>query len=175
MLWDMIELQRFNVRQRHRFQKSWNRLQRCACTGVNDYVLAAECTRATVVERHFDGFWRNKPSCAHNKLRATLAVIFEMDVDQILNHLPFAFAHSTHIDSNVLLADAKFLATEEERSHLRAVDDVLAWQAGDVGARTTHVSALDDDYALARLRGGPRDELAADATAENNEIVMFRI
>src|SRR5262245_29850890 len=49
MLRDMIELQRFNMRQRHRLQKSWNRLQRCACAGVDNHVPPAERTRATIV------------------------------------------------------------------------------------------------------------------------------
>src|SRR5262245_57793094 len=98
-----------------------------------------------------------------------------MDVDQVLDHPPLAFAHSIHIDTNVLFAEAKFLAAEEERSHFRAVDDVFARQAGDVGTRTAHISALDDDDALPLLRGGPCDELAADPTAENNEIIIFGI
>jgi len=84
-----------------------------------------------------------------------------------------AFAHSAHVDASVFLADSKFLATKEERGNLGAMDNVLAGKAGDVGTCAAHVFALDDHHALALLRGSPCDELAAGATAQNDNIIVF--
>ncbi len=67
-----------------------------------------------------------------------------MHIDQAVDHLALALAHRRHVDPDILLADAEFLAAKKVGRDLGAVDDVLARQAGDVRARAADVFALDD-------------------------------
>jgi hypothetical protein len=51
--------------------------------------------------------------------------------------------------------DAELFVSAKVRSNLRAVNDVFAWQAGDVRARLADVFAFDDYDALPALSKGP--------------------
>ena len=106
----------------------------CAGPGIDDHVLAAKRACAAIAQCDLDRLGRDEIARAQDQLRAGFLVDIEMHVDQPLDHLALAVAHSSHVDVCVVLADAEFLTAKEKGRNLRAVDDVLARQARDVGA-----------------------------------------
>src|SRR6266849_10412776 len=97
-----------------------------------------------------------------------------MQVHQADNHLAFALAYSEHIDLPVVLRDSEFLASSEVRSDFRAVNDVLAWETGDVGTGTAHIFSFNDGGLHPLFGQRPGDELAGSSAAQNEEIIVFR-
>ena len=67
-----------------------------------------------------------------------------MHFDQSIDHLPLAVADGGHVDLPVAVGDPELGAAAEIVGDLGAVDDVLARQAGDVGARPADIPPLDD-------------------------------
>lgn len=56
------------------------------------------------------------------------------------------------------------------------VDKILAGEAGDVGAGTAEVTALNDSGAVVQLGGdGPGDKFSCFAAAEDKEVVVVWI
>src|SRR5271156_2197415 len=139
-----------------------------ATSGVNDDILPAQLACASFGQGHLDGFRPDKTSRTHDQFRPGLFVDVEMHIDQASDHLAFAVAHDRHVDARVLLADAEFFAPVEKRGDLRAVNDVLARQAGDVGTGTADPFALNNNGPLPFPGQGPGEILAALAAAKYN-------
>src|SRR5580658_4900267 len=74
---------------------------------------------------------------------------------------------------DISFGDAELFASAKVRSNLRAVNDVFAWQAGDVRARPVDVFAFDDCDALPALTKGPGSDCSSRAATENSEIQLL--
>jgi hypothetical protein len=59
---------------------------------------------------------------------------FEVHFNQLINHLAFPIMHDGHVNSAIVLGYPEFPAPVKVRSNLRALNDILARQARDVGA-----------------------------------------
>ena len=175
VLRDVIEFQCLDVRERPRLDQPRNRFQRGPRARIDDDILAAKRARPAVGQLNLDGLGGDETPRTHNQFRAALPVMVEMDVDKVLDHLALAFAHRRHVDADIVFADAELLAAIKERGDLGAVDDVLAGQARDVGARAAHIFALDHHDALSLLGGSPGNQFSAGAAAEHDEIIFFRM
>src|SRR5262249_45922302 len=74
-----------------------------------------------------------------------------------------------------IASDAKFLASAKVRYDLRTVDDVFAWQARDVRARSADVFALDDCDPLSFPSKRPRSDCGSCAATEHHQIKLFQL
>src|SRR4029077_14933682 len=90
-----------------------------------------------------DRFGANELSRSHDQLGAAGFVIGKMHFDEVMHHLASAFAHPPHVDPAIVFANPEFFAPPDIGGDLRAVDDILAREAGDVRARTADILSLD--------------------------------
>src|SRR5262249_34044575 len=97
-----------------------------------------------------------------------------MHVHQAGNHLALALTYRRHVDFRAVLLDSQFLTSSEVRSKLRAMDDILARKAGDVGAGASYIFSLNDSGLHALFRQGPGQEFAGGSTTQHQEVVSFR-
>jgi hypothetical protein len=171
---NVIKLQRLDMRERTGLAQARHGVDFRSRPCVDDHVRAAQHARAAAAERDFNRARRDETAAAEDELRARLVVNVDVHVDQAGDHLAFALAHGAHVDVGIALGDAELRAAEEIRGDLRAVDEILARQARDVGARAADPPALDDGNTLSLAREGPREIFAAFAAAEDNKIVFFR-
>ena len=74
---------------------------------------------------------------------------------------------------DISFGDAELFVSAKVQSNLRAVNDVFAWQAGDLRARPADVFAFDDYDALPALSKGPGSDCSPRAAAQNYEIQRF--
>jgi hypothetical protein len=72
-----------------------------------------------------------------------------MGFDQVVDHFFLSRVDSGHVDGNRSSFYPEFLVSPKQRGHLRRVNDVLAWQAGDIGTRSADVLPLDRGGSLA--------------------------
>ena len=110
---------------------------------------------------------------ALEQLRSARLEILEVHRYQSINHLPLPIAYTRHVDVGIVLSDAELSTSPEVRGNLRAMDDILARQTGDIGARTSDILSLNDNRSLSSFGEGPRDVLPRFATAQHYDIVLF--
>ncbi len=134
MLWQVIELQRLNVSQGIRFSEAWDVRDCRASAGADHDFLALNNAGTSLIEGHLKRFGPGELCGAHDQLRAAGLEIGDVNVHQACDHLALAAAHDGHVDFEVFFGDSELFASSKIRSHLRAVNDVLAGQTGDIGA-----------------------------------------
>ena len=137
MIRDIIQLQKFNVSEGSRFEQSWDRLNRRAGAGADNHVVPAQDAGFPVRQFDLDGFWSDETPGAHDNPGAARFEVFQVQVDQIIDHLAFSIANARHMDLSIVLGDPELRASPEIRSHLGAVNDILARETGDVWARAS--------------------------------------
>ena len=111
--------------------------------------------RAAGVQRHLDCFRFRERRFTHDQFRAAGLELAEMNLHQLVDHLPFAAGDAGHVDANVSGHDAQARCGMNKRDGLGTVNDVLARQAGDVRARAADHRTFDDDGLLALARQCP--------------------
>src|SRR5262249_61400863 len=118
---------------------------------------------------------RDEPSGSQNQLRSCFPVLFQIHLVHAGPQRALAVTDTRHINREAVASDAKFLTSAKVRCDLRTVDDVLAWQARDVRARSANVFALDDCDTLSLPSKGPRSDGRSRAATENHQIESFRL
>src|SRR5258706_16111809 len=98
-----------------------------------------------------------------------------MHLDQTGDHLALALTHGWHIDSPVILGDSEFLASPEVRGDFGAMDDILVWKTGDVGARTFDIFSLNDGSLYSFPGQCLGDVFSGFAAVQHEEIVFFKL
>ena len=141
---ELAQLQSLDVGQRASLREPGGVVHPGARPGVDDDGLTAERPGPARVERHLDRHRRDESPLAHDELRAAFPVLREVHFDQSIDHPPLAVADGGHVDLPVAVGDPELGAAAEIVGDLGAVDDVLARQAGDVGARPADIPPLDD-------------------------------
>src|ERR1700741_4794334 len=134
MLWQTIEIQELNVR--HRF--------RCGCSGqirdsraraqIEEYAVTRDHARASAVEGDLYCSGRYEAGRTHNQFGTAGLLKTEVALDLVLDHFSFATLDAGHIDGKRSQFKTEFSCATSKRSDLRAVNDVLAGQAGDIRA-----------------------------------------
>src|SRR5713101_2539691 len=158
------------MRERLCFSKTWNCSQRGSSTGADDHVGAAQLTNSPVGESRLQRSRSYEQSGSENKIRSRVPVIFQIHLVQACDHLALAVTDAGHIDREAIASHAKLLASARVGCDLRTVDDVFAWQARDVRARTANVFAVDHGDALALSSERPGSDGRARASTENHQI-----
>src|SRR5215813_8143686 len=175
MFGNFAEFERLDMRERFRFMKAWNRSQTGPRTGTHDHICTTQVTRGAVRECDLQRSRAYELSCSQNKLCSSFAVVLQIHLVQAPHHLALALTHARHVNGEAVMSNAEFFASAEVGGDLRTVDDVLAWQASDVRARSANVLAVDDGDTLSFSRKGPRGEGRPCAATENHEIKLFQL
>ena len=131
---NFIEFKSLDMRERLRFRKARNCLQRGTRARTNDHIRAPQLTCGPISQGDFHCSRSYKPARSQYELGSRVPVIFHIHVVQATHHPALALADVRHIDREAVVCDAEFLASAEVRCDFRAVDDVLARQARDVRA-----------------------------------------
>src|SRR5215471_486199 len=161
------------MREWLRLTKTRNRCQGGPGSRTHDHVFAAQLTGGSIGESRLHGSSGYKSSGPQDELRSGFPVVFHVHLVHADYHLALTVTNDRHVNRVALISDAKFLASAKVRRHLRTVDDVLAWQAGDVGARSANVFAVDEGDSLSLCSKRPCSQCGSRAAAENHEIVIF--
>ncbi len=114
MFRDVIEFQRLDVSERSHLCQSRNRFQRGARSRVDDDILAAKGARSAIIQFRLDRLGPHEMPRGHHQFRAAFLVEIEMSINEVLDHLALAFAHRSHVDADILFADAELLAAIKE-------------------------------------------------------------
>src|ERR1700676_1300200 len=165
MIRDIIQLQKFNVSQGSCFEQSWDRLNRRPGAGADNDVFSTQDTGFPVRQLDLDGFWSDEMPGAHDNFGSARFEVIQVQGDQIIDHLAFSIANARHMDLRIVLGDPELPASPEIRSHLGAVNDILAWETGDVRARASDVFSFDNNRALSLLSQCPGEVFACFAAA----------
>src|SRR6478672_5392343 len=139
MFRDLVQFECFDMRERLRLSQSWSRIQNGARPGADDHIGSAELALRSIAQGSLQSPGTDKTSGATNEFRSGPFVIVEIEFVQARYHRAFAAAHRGHIDFEILPNDAEFFTSANVGCNLRTVNDVLARQTGDVGARSANV------------------------------------
>src|SRR5262249_4780787 len=175
MFGNFVEFERLDMGERFRFIKAWNRSQTGPRTGTHDYVCTTQVTHGAVRECDLQRSRAYELSCSQNKLCSSLVVVLQIHLVQAPHHHALALTHARHVNGEAVMSNAKFFASAEVGGDLRTVDDVLAWQASDVRARSANVLAVDDGDTLSFSRKRPRGEGRPGAATQDHKIVVFEV
>src|ERR1700730_11657321 len=167
MIRDIIQFQKFNVSEGSSFEQSWDRLNRRAGAGADNDVVSTQDAGFPVRQLDLDGFWSDEMPGAHDNFGAARFEVIQVQGDQVIDHLAFSIANARHMDLTIVLGDPELRASPEIRGHLGAVNDILAWETGDVRARASDVFSFNDNRALFLLGPCPGDGFASFAAAHN--------
>src|SRR5260370_14284087 len=143
---------------------------RGAGADVDEAALTQERARAAAVQRYLNGFRFGEPRFPHEQFRAAGLELGEVDVHQLVDHPAFAASDAGHVHAHRPGYRPQAARRVDERDGLGAVDNVLAGEAGHVRARAADHRAFNDDGFLPLSRERPGDDLASDATA-NDQIL----
>src|SRR5215475_4732488 len=174
MFGNAVKFERLNMCEWFRFSKARDFLQGGSGTGTDDHVRAAQQTLGPVGERDLHGSRSDEPTGpSQNQYRTRVSVVFQIHLVEAGYHFAFALADARHVDCEAVERDAKLFASANVGRDLRAVDDVLARQTGDVRAGSANVFAIDycDPFSFPSKR--PRSNCRTRATTENDQIKLF--
>ena len=101
-------------------------------------------------------------------------VVGEVHVTKTVDHALAASADGFHVDVPFSVDDAELCAALEEGGDLGGVDDVLAGEAGDVGAGSAETLVFDVGNFFALEAEMPGEIFAAFSAANDDCVVLFR-
>src|SRR5688572_3979653 len=171
VLGNPVELQRFDVSQGLAIGESRHFRNCRASAQVEEDPVTRNPSSTAVLRTHFDQRRRDESSFADDQLGTAVCIVLAVDGNQVIDHLPLATTHALHVDADVARGDAEFRSATDQRRHSRAVDHVLAGEAGDVRTGSADQPALDDDGAPRCPGQRPRDVFSRLATAEYENVM----
>jgi hypothetical protein len=108
-------------------------------------------------------------------LREIAEAIIHIHLVQATIHPTLALAHVRHLDGEAMVTNAKLFASAKVVHDFRAVDNVLAWKARNIGTRAANILAINDCDALPFAGKRPGSNGGARAATENHQIKFFRL
>src|SRR5580704_1620483 len=154
-------------------RKAGDWVKRSASARTDDHIRSAKSTDCSVRKCCLQSPGLNKSPEGGDEFCSSPFVVIYVHVVQARYHLAFAVTHLRHIEFEIFSSYAELFTSANVRRNLRTVNDVLAWQAGDVGTRSTNIFAFDHCHAPSFTRKGPRSKSRARAIAEDHKIVLF--
>src|SRR6266404_4470209 len=152
------------------FDEPGQRGEACEGSDVEEDPVAAQRACSSTVERDLDGPFGNKAAPSHHEFAAAGGEFIQMRLDQAFHHGPLAGLNFPHRHTPGDTRSER-LACGYSMSDACAVDEVLARQAGNIGAGTAHIALLDDHDAFAGTAEMPRDRFSRLAAAEHHGII----
>jgi hypothetical protein len=111
----------------------------------------------------------------HNQLGATRLVALQVHVDQSLDHVALTLPHAHHVDRSGTGHRPERGRAVDQVGDLRAPDFVLARETVGVWARAPNQLAFHDGRTMSGLCHVPGQIFARLATAENDDVIRFRL
>ncbi len=167
-----FEIERFDMRHRRGGGKSGHVRYGGTRAHIEEDTFTAQAASPAGVQRHLHGLRLGEAGFAHDQLRTAGFEFVEVELDQILDHLSFTAKHAGHIDMGLTGNHSQSGLWIYEGNGLRAVDHILARQAGDIRAGAADHRSFDHRRFLSQLRQIPREELPC-YTASDHEIVTL--
>ena len=99
MIGQALEIQGFDMRHRPGGGEAGHVGNAGARADVQEDALAAQQARAAGVQRHLHRFRLREASFAHDQFRAAGLEVGEVQLDQPVDHLPFATSDAGHVDA----------------------------------------------------------------------------
>src|ERR1700693_117892 len=158
------------MRQWSGFDDPGQRGEACESSDVEEDLIAAQRACSSTVERDLDGPFGNKAAPSHHEFAAAAGEFIQMQLDQAFHHCPLAGLNFRHRHTPCD-AGSERLARSYGMSDACTVDEVLARQAGNIGAGTAHIALLYDHDAFAGAAEMPRDRFSRLAAAEHHGII----
>ena len=129
-----VKVQELNVRHGSRCCSSGHIRDNRARAQIEEYAVAGDHARASVVERNFYGSRSYETRRSHDQLCAARLVKIEMALNLLFDHFSFAALDAFHVNFERSEFKPEFSRAACERCYFRAVNDVLAGQTGDIRA-----------------------------------------
>src|ERR1700676_2990415 len=170
MLRNGVKVKKLDMREWSGLGEPWQRREAGEGADVEKDLVAAQRACSSTVERDLDGPLGNKAAPSHHEFATAGGELVQMRLDQTFHHRPLAglnFPHR-HIPRD---AGSERLARGYSMSDACAVDEVLARQAGNIGAGAAHIALLDDHDAFAGTAEIPRYRFSRFAAAEHHGII----
>src|SRR5215472_6580449 len=169
-----IELQRLDMRHRRSFGQAGHFGDRGARTEVEKDAVSLDCPRATVAKLDFHCATSDESRNAINQFRAAAFGVIGVYLAQFCDHRAFAPLNSRHVDGQRISLEPELLAAPGQGDYLGGPDQVLAWQAGNVGTGATEQPALYN-YRSTTAIACPRGKFAGDAAADNQVVILLNV
>src|ERR1700722_19783285 len=170
MLGNGVKVKELDMREWSGFGEPGQRGEACEGSDVEEDLVAVQRACSSTIERDFDGPLAYEAAPSHQEFAFAGGKPGQMRLDQAFYHRPLARLNLPH---RYLTGDAgsERLAGGDNLSDACSVDEVLARQAGDIGAGTAHITLLYDRDALARSAEVPRYRFSRLAATEHHGIV----
>src|SRR5882724_3769249 len=152
------------------FREPGQRREACEGSDVEEDLVAAQRACSSTVERDLEGPLGNKAAPSHHEFAPAGGEPIQMRLDQAFHHCPLAGLNFPHRHT-ACDAGSERLARGYSMSDACTVDEVLARQAGNIGAGTAHIALLYDHDAFAGTAEMPRDRFSRLPTAEHHGII----
>src|SRR5262249_6842782 len=175
MRWQIVKLERLDVRERASGLEPGHTRNRRVRAHVDEHAVADKHPRAAVVQMDLERLRGHEPAGAHDQLGTTRLEVAQVRVNLLIDHGTLSITNGCHIDGDTPRLRAVLGAVAHQRRYLCAIDLVLAGQAVDVGTGATDPATLHDGRPSTRSRHMPRQELAAYAAAKDQDFKSFRL
>src|ERR1700730_17184910 len=152
------------------FGEPGQRREACEGSAGEEDLAAAQRAGSSTVEHDLEGPLGNKAAPPHHEFATAGGELIQMRLDQSFHHRPLAGLNFPHRHT-ACDAGSERLARGYSMSDACPVDDVLARQAGNIGAGTAHITLLYDHDAFAGTAKMPRYRFACLAAAEHHGII----
>ena len=169
-----IELQRLDMRH-------WRSLGQAGHFGdcgarpeVEKHAVSLDCSCTAVAKLDFHRATSDESRNAINQFRAAAFGVIGVYLAQFADHRAFAPLNSRHVDAHGISLEPELHAPPGQGDYLGGPDQVLAWQAGDIGTGATEQAALDN-YRSTTAIAGPCGEFAGDSTADNQVVILLNV
>jgi len=140
---------------------------------IQEHPRAADAAAAAVSQLHVDRAVPGEACPAHDDLGAAGPETVQVKLVQAVDHRPLPGLYALHAGRRRLQLHPELGCPHGERADLRRANDVLARQAGDIGAGAADIVPLHGHGAMALARHRPSEVLARLTSADNKNVVIL--
>src|SRR6266851_9697148 len=139
-----IKLQRLDMRHWRSLSQAGHLRNCCARTEVEKDAVSPDGSRTAIAQLDLHGAGSDESRNAIDQFRAAGFGVVLVRLAQLSDHRALAALDGGHVNAQGISLEAELDAAPGQGDYLGGPDQVLAWQAGDVGTRATEQPALDD-------------------------------
>lgn len=173
MLGQLGNIEGFNVSEWITLPQPWNIRDICLSAGCDKDALALEDARAASFETDLDRHRANECSLAIGDLGPTVFKDFDEILADVFDHVGLAFNDLRDVNGDLSYRDTEIRGFPDEGRCLGAADDVFGGQAGDIGAGSSELTALDANSRIALLGKVPSHCFASVTRPYNDVAIRF--
>src|SRR6266404_991884 len=169
-----IKLQRLDMRHWRSLGQGGHFGDCGARTEVEKHAVSLDCSCAAIAQLDFHRATSDESRNAINQFRAAAFGVISVYLAQFSDHRAFSPLNSRHVDAQRISLEPELHAAPGQGDYLGGPDQVLAWQAGDVGTGATEQAALYN-YRSTTAIAGPCSKFASDSAADNQVVIFLNV